>query len=346
MLIQLCVAIGVAVLVSGLCSILEAVLYSVPNSHLEILQKKGAASAPVIIKLKGDIHRPITAILTLNTMANTMGSAIAGAAAASLFGTHNLIWFSAIFTLTILIFSEILPKTIGVAYCRELAPWIATPIKTMMFILKPIIFFFQLVTRMIPRHAEESLTSAEEVMAIAALSRRSGQIDSQEEKVITNILDLKNKSVIDAMTPRTVTFTLNEKISVGEAVLLKENLSLHSRIPVYRNKPDNISGVVLRKDILSSAADDMDSLQLSVLAHPINFVPETAPLSRVLVDFINKKQHLFAVVDEYGGMTGVISLEDIIEEIFGQEIMDESDQTKDMRALAKERRKANVARQL
>jgi CBS domain containing-hemolysin-like protein len=324
---------------------MEAVLYSVPNSHLEILQKKGSVAAPIMTELKTNIHRPITAILTLNTIANTMGAAVAGAAAAAVFGEHNLGWFSAAFTFAILIFSEIIPKTIGVAYCRELAPWLAVPIRMMVFILKPVIFFFQLVTRLIPRHAEESMTSAEEVMAIAALSRRSGQIDLQEEKVITNILELKNKDVIDVMTPRTVTFTVAEKTSVGEAIAVKDKWNLHSRVPVYRDEPDNIVGVVLIKDVLSAAADNMGSLELSALALPVHFVPETAPLSMVLLDFIKKKQHLFVVVDEYGSMTGVVSLEDIIEEIFGQEIMDESDQTKDMRALAKKRRKERIAKQ-
>jgi CBS domain containing-hemolysin-like protein len=346
LLIQLIIAVGLAVSISAICSILEAVLYSVPNSYLEILQTKGAKSAPVIKELKRDIHRPITAILTLNTIANTMGAAVAGAAAAAVFGDHNLVWFSVAFTLTILLFSEILPKTIGVAYCRELAPWIATPIRLLVILLKPIIFFCRLVTRLIPRHSEESLASAEEVMAIAAMGRRSGQIDAQEEKVITNILNLKHIYVKDAMTPRTVTFALDEKMTVGEIMTFKEQWNLHSRIPVYRDEPDNISGIVLRNAILSTAAGGMDSLEISALANPVHFVPETAQLSRMLLDFIQKKQHLFVVVDEYGSMTGVISLEDIIEEIFGQEIMDESDLIKDMRELAKKRRKEKVARHL
>lgn len=342
MFIQLFVAVALAVLISAICSILEAVLYSVPNSYIEILQKRGSAAAPIIKKLKSDIHRPITAILTLNTIANTMGAAVAGAAAVAAFGAQSLGWFSVAFTLVILIFSEILPKTIGVAYCREIAPWIAAPIGILVVILKPVVLFCQAVTRLIPRHSMESLTSAEEVMAIAALSRRSGQIDTQEEKVITNILNLKNIGVIDAMTPRTVVFMLDEKTSVSEAVSLRDRWNLHSRVPVFRGGSDNISGIVLRKDVFSSAADDMDCLELSALAHSVHFVPEMAPLSQVLLDFIKMKQHLFVVVDEYGSMTGILSLEDIIEEIFGQEIMDESDQTKDMRALAKKRRKERV----
>jgi len=346
LLIQLIVAVGLAVSISAICSILEAVLYSVPNSYLEILQSRGAASATVIKGLKKDIHRPITAILTLNTIANTMGAAVAGAAAVAVFGDHNLAWFSAAFTLIILLFSEILPKTVGVAYCRELAPWIAAPIRLMVFVLKPIIFICRTITRLIPRHSEESLASAEEVMAIAAMGRRSGQIDTQEEKVITNILNLKNISVIDAMTPRTVTFALDEKTTVGEALIHKDKWNLHSRVPVYRDETDNISGIVLRKDVLLSAAEDMDSLAISALAHPAHFVPETAPLSRTLLDFIHKKHHLFVVVDEYGSMTGIISMEDIIEEIFGQEIMDESDRIKDMRALAKKKRKEKAVKHL
>ena len=272
-----------------------------------------------------------------------MGAAVAGAAAASVFGDHNLAWFSVIFTLAILIFSEILPKTAGVAYSRELVPWIAMPLKFMVTILKPAIWFCQMITHLIPRHSEESIASAEEVMAIAALSHRAGEIDSQEERVITNILELKNRSVKEAMTPRTVSFVLDDKLHVDEALLFKDKWNLHSRVPIYNKEPDNISGIVLRKDVLATAADDMDTIELSTLAHPVTFVPETAPLSRILMDFISKKQHLFVVVDEYGSMTGVISMEDIIEEIFGQEIMDESDQIKDMRALAKKKHKEKAS---
>jgi CBS domain containing-hemolysin-like protein len=343
--IQLCIAVGLAVFISAICSVLEAVLYSVPNPHLEILEKKGSKSGTIIKKLKGDIHQPITAILTLNTIAHTVGAAVAGAAAVAVLGDNNLVWFSIFFTLIILIFSEILPKTVGVAYCRELTPWIAIPLDVMVTLLKPAIWFCTAITRLIPRHSEESLISAEEVMAIAALSRRSGQIDSREESVITNILDLKNKRVIDAMTPRTVTFCLEEKTMVGEALTQKDKWNLHSRVPVYREEPNNISGIVLRKDVLAAAAEGMDSLELLSVARQIHFVPETIPLSRVLIDFLEKRQHLFAVVDEYGSMTGVISLEDIIEEIFGQEIMDESDQIKDMRVLAKQMRKEQEKQQ-
>ncbi len=345
MLLQLCLAVGIAVTVSALCSVLEAALYSVPRSHLEVLQKRGLKAGFVLQEMRGNISRPIIAILTLNTVANTMGAAVAGASAAVIFGDSGLVWFSVTFTMIILMFSEILPKTIGVAYSRELAPWIALPLKVIVKLLTPAIWFCQLLTRMIPRPTDAGLASAEEVRAIAALGLRSGSIDPQEEKVIVNILELKKKSVIDAMTPRPVTFTLNGSLTVGEAKEHHEAWDHHSRVPVYRKNPNEVTGIVLRKDLLLAAMAGRNTASLESLASPVHFVPETAPLSRVLVEFFEKRQHLFVVVDEYGSFTGVISLEDVIEEIMGREIMDESDQIRDMRALAKSRRKERVGKE-
>jgi len=345
LLLQLCLAVGIAVTVSALCSLLEAALYSVPGSHLEVLQEKGLKSGFILQEMRGNISRPIIAILTLNTVANTMGAAVAGASAAVVLGDSGLAWFSAAFTVVILMFSEILPKTIGVAYSRELAPWIALPLKIMVKLLTPAIWFCQLLTRLIPRSSETALTSAEEVRAIASLGLRSGSIDPQEEKVIVNILELKRKSVIDAMTPRPVTFTLDGTLTVGEANEHHEAWDRHSRVPVYRKTPNDVTGIVLRKDLLLAAMAGRNAASLESLASPVHFVPETAPLSRVLVDFFEKRQHLFVVVDEYGSFTGVISLEDVIEEIMGREIMDESDQIRDMRALAKSRRKERVKKE-
>ncbi len=339
MITQLCIAVGLAVGISAICSILEAALYSVPLTHIEILDNQGVSSAKTLRALKTDIHRPITAILTLNTVAHTMGAAVAGGAAAVVFGDSKLAIFSAVFTLIILIFSEILPKTIGVAYCKELSPWIAHPINFMVKILGPAIWFCQVLTRLIPRHNDEYLASADEVLAITALSHRAGEISSQEEKVIGNILELKSKYVIDVMTPRTVTFTLDENLTVAEALGHGSKWNHHSRVPVFNREPDEITGVVLRKDVLQAAAEGMESIKLSTMKHPAHFVPESARLSRIMLDFFEKRRHLFVVVDEYGSVTGVISLEDIIEEIVGHEIMDESDQTKDLRALAKRRLK-------
>lgn len=338
MLIQFCLAIGIAIVVSALCSIAEAALYTLPLSHIEVLIKQGRLSGSILKKLKKDIPKPIAAILTLNTIANTMGAAVAGASAVALFGEQSLGWVSALFTLLILLFSEIIPKTIGVTYYKSLAPWIAYPLNFLVKFFKPLIWLCMAATKLIRDNGNNVFASPEEIQAIASLSKKSGIIDRQEEKTIINILELKNKTVRKVMTPRTVTFSLNQNLTVAEANKFKDKLDLHSRVPVYDKTPDDIVGIVLRKDILVCAAENRSDTQLSELMFPPRFVPETAPLPIVLTKFFEQRQHLFIVVDEYGGVTGVISLEDIIEEIMGEEIMDESDRTRDMRELAKFKR--------
>jgi CBS domain containing-hemolysin-like protein len=299
-----------------------------------MLKKSGNAAAEHLQHLRSDIDEPITAILTLNTIANTVGAAVAGAAAAKLFGDENLILFSAIFTLSILFFSEILPKTIGVTYAYKLAPLISYPLRAMVFILKPIVWLCRSVTKLLPQRDEETI-SAEELQTIASLSRESGDLEENEEKVINNIIDLKAKIVRHVMTPRTVTFSMEEEIKVSEAMELLKEFGSHSRIPVYRDEPNNVSGIVMLKDVLSAAANGEKDISLASFKIPAHFVPETAPLNRILIDFFDRRYHLFVVVDEYGTMTGVISLEDVIEEIVGREIIDETDNTQDMRELAR-----------
>jgi CBS domain containing-hemolysin-like protein len=187
---------------------------------------------------------------------------------------------------------------------------------------------------MLPQKDEETI-SAEELQTIASLSRRSGDLEENEEKVINNIIDLKSKIVRHVMTPRTVTFSMEENIKVSEAVQLLKKLGSHSRIPVYREEPNSVSGIVMLKDVLGAAANGDTDISLASFKIPAHFVPETAPLNRILIDFFDRSIHLFVVVDEYGTMTGVISLEDVIEEIVGREIIDETDNTKDMRELAR-----------
>jgi CBS domain containing-hemolysin-like protein len=301
-----------------------------------MLKKSGHSSAEHLQNLRSDIEKPITAILTLNTIANTIGASVAGAAAAKLFGDENLMLFSAAFTLSILIFSEILPKTIGVAYAFKLAPIITSPLRAMVYLLTPIVWLSRSMTTLLPQKVEETISS-QELQTIAALSRQSGDIEENEAQVINNILDLKDKIVRQVMTPRTVTFSINEHITVGNAMATLTELSSHSRIPIYNREPDNVTGIVMRKDILQAAAEKKDKLTLARFKRPAHFVPETAPLNRILIDFFDRRQHLFIVVDEYGTMTGVVSMEDVLEEIVGREIIDESDKTKDMRELARSR---------
>ncbi|TBV83473.1 MAG: HlyC/CorC family transporter [Desulfobulbaceae bacterium] len=336
MLTQLILAVGLAMAVSAMCSLLESVLYSVPLSRIELLSQQRPYLGKTLKKLKQNIHRPITAILTLNTIANTAGAAVAGAAAAVVFGEQHLVWFFAAFTLSILLFSEILPKVLGVTYCKTLAPWITLPLHWLVKLLAPVVWLIQGATHFLGGGpGKKTLISAQEVAAFAAIGQESGAIDAQEVKVITNILELRHQRVREVMTPRTVTFTLDAGLNVGQAQKFAQKWNYHSRVPVYEGETDNITGIVLLKDILLRAATDQNQVRLRDLMQPAHFVPESAPLTRILLDFFELRSHLFVVVDEYGGFTGVISLEDVLEEIVGREIIDESDQAKDMRELAK-----------
>jgi len=336
---QLILATGFAVIISAFCSIIEAVLYSVPQSQVEVMANSGKKSGIILKRLKKNIRQPITAILTLNTIANTMGAALAGASAAVVFGEENLIWFSVFFTMTILLFSEILPKTAGVAYAKKLAPWIAIPLNGLIKIMRPLIWLCLAVTRLIPTRGKEPLVSIEEIQAVAILGRKSGEIEAQQEKVIANILKLQNKTVREVMTPRTVVFSLSEHLSIAEALQVKEQWNRHSRVPLFDEDPDDVVGVVLSRNVLLSLSEGNKNQKLSELMQPVHFVPEAAPLNKILVEFFEQRIHLFVVVDEYGSVTGVISLEDIIEEIVGREIIDESDRAGDLREYARHRKR-------
>jgi len=337
MLQTLIISVSLAIVVSSLCSICEAVLYSLTTSQVEMLKRSDIKAGTILHSLRRDIDEPITAILTLNTIANTVGAAVAGAAAANLFGDNNVYFFSGAFTLAILFLSEIIPKTVGVSFAYRLAPIIAYPLQWMVLTLKPIVMVCRYITRLIPQGKQEGTISAEELQTIAALSRESGHLEEAQEKVISNIIELKQKTIRQIMTPRTVTFSLNEQITVKEAMDQIHVLASHSRVPIYRDDPDNVTGMIMRKDVLLSAANQQFDQPLYRLKKDVHFVPESMPLNLVLIDFFEQRQHLFVVVDEYGSVTGVISMEDVLEEIVGEEIIDESDRTKDMRELARKR---------
>jgi len=327
-------AVTTALLVSTTCSLFEAVLLSLSSSQVEMMTESHPRQAESLRKFKENIEQPITAILTLNTVAHTIGASVAGASAVALFGPNGLVWFSLVFTLTILLVTEILPKTIGVTYARQLGPLIIVPLRIMIFLLKPLIWLAQLMTRMVPNSHKPYQISAEELKTIASLSRKSGEIEADQEKVIANILQLGDKTVRQVMTPRTVTFSASQTLTIKEAARMEGKWRMHSRVPVYDGEPDNVVGVVLSQDVLMAAAVGQDAIKLSQIMRPVHFVPETAPLDRIFIDFFERYQHLFVVVDEYGSVTGVISMEDILEEIIGREIVDESEKARNMRELA------------
>lgn len=342
MIFELVLAVSCALGISTVCSLLEAGLYSLSLSRIEMMAAERPAKAAVLRKLKNNIDQPITAILTLNTVAHTMGASVAGAAAADVFGENGLVWFSAFFTLAVLLFSEILPKIVGVAFSVSLAPYMARPLELLVIIFKPVILIGQLMSSLMPKSTENSI-SAEELTTVARLSRKAGEIGSDQEAVIINIIALSGKRVRQVMTPRTVTFTMSKDSTIADAVQLQEKWRSHSRVPVYGKDSSDVVGIVRSYEVMQAAAAGSYERTLEGLMIPAHFVPEIAPLDKVMLEFFERRQHLFVVVDEYGSVTGVISLEDIVEEIMGREIMDESDRTGNLRALARASRKGGTA---
>ncbi len=341
---ELIIAFSLAVVISAFCSLAEAALYSVPWSYIERLKKQNRKSGRVLYALRTRIDQPIAAILTLNTIANTAGAAVAGAAAAHVFGAQNLIWFTIVFTLTILIFSEIIPKTMGVIYCRPLAAILAEPLRILVWIMSPIIFVCKSIISLVGKQKYAPGTSEEDLLAMISLTRKSGIIKPYEELSIQNILSLDRKIVRDIMTPRMVVFSLPAHLSVSQA---RKNKSVwpHSRVPVFENSdPEDIVGVVYRREILEALANDQYDTRLETLMKPVNFVVETMSLDKLLIKFLESRQHLFVVIDEYGGTAGLVTLEDVLEEILGKEIVDETDEVVDMRELARQRRKMLISR--
>ncbi|MBW1783901.1 MAG: HlyC/CorC family transporter [Deltaproteobacteria bacterium] len=343
-MIELILAVGFAVSISAVCSLFEAVLYSVPLRHIEAMVHSGKAGGTIFKDLRRNVERPISAILSLNTIANTAGAAFAGAAATAVFGHQWLGYFSALFTLTILLFSEIIPKTAGVVYGRSLVSVVAYPLKGLVWIMAPVIWLSGLVTKVIRRDKREEAITAEEIQVMAHLSRRTGGILSYQEQTIERILTLQEKMAKDVMTPRTVVFSLSEHLTLQAAIAAAGEWE-HSRIPVYDQGIEDVVGIVHTRHVLIALAEGKEDEKLTELMRPVHFVAETARLNEVLAEFLELKQHLFVVIDEYGGLSGLISLEDILEEILGREIVDESDEVASKRELARQRRKKLQATQ-
>jgi CBS domain containing-hemolysin-like protein len=337
-MIELVIAVSFAIVISAGCSLFEAVLYSVPLRHLEAMVEAGKPTGKIFSKMRLNVERPIAGILSLNTIANTAGAAFAGSAATVVFGHEWLVYFSASFTLAILLFSEIIPKTAGVLYGRSLVPLVAYPLKALVLFMSPVIWVSTLLTRLIARGKTDEAITAEEIRIMARLSLRNGGITSYQDQAIERILTLQEKMAKDVMTPRTVIFSLSEHLTVDEASKVAGRWE-HSRVPVYDRDMEDVVGVVLTKELFIAHADGKKDIHLTELMRPVHFVVETARLNKVLSEFLELRQHLFVVLDEYGGLAGLISLEDILEEILGREIIDESDEVVDKRELARQRRR-------
>jgi CBS domain containing-hemolysin-like protein len=339
-MVELSVVVALVIATSAACSLFEAVLYSVPSSRIDALEREGRRSGNLLRRLRTEVDRPIAAILSLNTLANTGGAALAGAIAANVLGSARIGYFSAAFTLAILFLSEIIPKTAGVVFSRQLAGPIAGPLQALVVIFAPFIWLSRRMTRLLVSTAtEHDRVSDEELLMMVRRGLRSGDLKPHEANVISNVLALEVKTAGQIMTPRTVLFTLHTGTSLADAAA-NELLLQHSRVPVYDEDPDDIVGVVHRRDILRAAAKDEFDTTLDELMYPVHFVVETAKLDQLLRTFLERRQHLVVVTDEFGTVSGIATLEDVLEEILGREIVDEFDQVADLRAFARQQRAA------
>ncbi len=336
-MISLVIAVGVAIGVSFCCSLLEAILYSLPISAIEMLERNGKSAGRIFKKLRGNIQHSISAISLLNTVANTAGAAVAGAIALNVLGQKWLALFSAVLTLGILIFSEIVPKTLGIAYNQTLSGPAAQALRLIVLTLSPFTWFINHLIRLItPNLSGTAKITPQEIASMVRLGRKSGAIQALEEKIIYNILGMNKKKVKDIMTPRTVVFSIPAAMTLSQAHEQARGWP-HSRIPLYEENSEDIVGMVLRRDIFTALGDGRGNLTLGKIMRPIDFVPNNVSLDSLLIKFLKDRQHLFIVVDEYGNMDGLVTLEDALETIIGQEIVGEFDPAVDMRELARRR---------
>lgn len=306
-------------------------------SFVKDTEGKGTKTGVILASLKENIDRPLAGILSLNTIAHTVGAAGVGAQAASVFGEGYFGVISAVLTLLILFFSEIIPKTLGALYWKQLAAFTAYTCKFIIVALYPLVLISERLTKLLsPRGPHEGQISRDEVVAMAQLGHSEGVIAERESKIIRNLIRFRRIQVDDIMTPRTVVSKLPESMACGEAVK-QDSLSRFSRIPVHSEDAEHITGYVLKQKVLEQVAFDKHDTLLSDIKRPIRLIHEDESLSNLFNSLFSHKEHMALVVDEYGGMSGLVTSEDLIETLLGLEITDESDETEDMRDLARKR---------
>jgi len=323
-----------AVIISFICSVLESVLLSVTMPYISVLEKERSHVGKLLKLHKKNIHKSIASILILNTIANTLGAAAVGAQAEHVFGTEAVFYVSIVLTFAILFFAEIIPKTIGATYWKELAPAAAYVIRFFIWITYPIILMTLFVTNRIKKGDEGHSLTKEELLESTLLSEDEGVLDEQESDIIENILKLDDIKVHDILTPRSVVFALEGHKTIDDIVRNEADIFKYSRIPVYDETIENVTGMVMTKQLFAQALKD-DSISIKEIQKDIYRINEQVPVSWALDLFIEKKEHMFLVLDKYDQVEGIVTLEDCVETILGVEIVDESDAHVDMRELAK-----------
>ena len=342
--------------VSFICSILEAALMSVPISYITMREDEGYKPARLMKMFKTDSSRPLAAILSLNTIANTIGAAGVGQQANIVFGSR---WFglvSAVTTILILVFSEIIPKTIGTTHCKALMGPVAKVIRILIFALYPIVVSVEWLQKLITPKDRETAVSREEVGAMADVAEESGELDEDENEIIQNIINIDEIAAKDAMTPRVVAAIADESMTprvvasiAPESMTVKsfyrdKRFQHHSRIPVYDGNDEYITGYVLRTEVLQLLVEDKFDTKLGEIRRDIASFTEDTTLDVIWDEMLSKDEQISVIINEYGSFQGILSLEDVIETILGDEIVDERDAVRDMQQLARDRWKKRQIR--
>ncbi len=326
---------SLALSVSFLCSLLEAVILSISPAYVNILIEKKPKAGKLLKQLTENIDRPLSAILTLNTVAHTIGAAGVGAEVQNLWPevSSALSISAAIMTILVLVFSEIIPKTLGAVHWKKLATSSAFIIKSLVWILYPIVRPLEAISDLLSHGEGRSKISREEMMATVEIGKLQGTLLKQETRVIKNMLCLQSMRVKDILTPRSVLVAFQENKTFAE-IIKEHNPIPFSRIPVYGKNLDDITGFVHRYLVLQAFSQDKDNEKVKSIANEVHAIPDTKSVSSTLDEFIQRKEQMFLVVDEYGGTAGIITLEDTIETLLGVEIVDEFDTVEDMRKYA------------
>ena len=324
----------ISIAVSALCSTLEATLLSTPLSYITGLEDQGVKGALRLKKLKQNSDRPISAILCLNTIANTVGASIVGSLVYEVYGDALVGIFSTIFTFAILIFSEIIPKTIGTSYWRSLALPASVIINAMIFISVPLVWVLERMQKIISSRSNQVSVSREDISAMVSVATEEEVIEKEEKKMIQNLLKLDELTAHEIMTPSAVVEMAEGNMTIRE--FYDSDLS-HSRIPVYDEENDEyVIGYVLRQEILEKMAEDKFTTRLNDIIRPIMLFNEDDSVADIWEKMLAKKEHISVILDEYGSVRGIVTLEDVIETMLGHEIVDEKDEVVDMQEYAKE----------
>lgn len=325
-----------AIGVSFVCSIMEAVLLSITPSYVASLKKDKPILAGRIQSLKDKVDQPLAAILTLNTVAHTAGAALVGAQAAALFGDAAIGAASAIMTILVLVLSEIIPKTLGAHYWRNLASPVSSILVVLVKVLRPFIWLSDQITKLVGSKKDESHFIRAEIEAMAELGSEAGALDKDESQIIRSLLRFKHLSLDEVMTPRTVLFKVHKDMSVDD-YLSEHGSESFSRVLVYDKEPEDIIGFVHKNDIMLAYHRLGEQYKLGKLIKPIYTVSEKVKLPKLYQTLLQKRTHISLVIDEYGDVQGIVTLEDILEALMGMEIVDEGDKTSCMQEMAKQK---------